>query len=313
MASRNEDGFAQFDGLLAAEDLTASPWIDGQYVPNLDLLADLLTLPIAAGDKQESGRPAKAFDAWTAHELRRAGFPADAVWPRPRRPRVLAEGLADLENRIGDVGEQLRQFEAGGRRLQPAPLRQAIRALDTALPGAASAYILGDFYAKQIDVGLSSWKSGPEILISTKTMFSAYRKNLKNRHEEAVGEVSSLRRRHPMAAMGYAYLVRSDIFDEDGAYPILYDILSRLRRPGETFDATLLLVAEWDDSQPNPVVSISPPPAEDLTAGRFFADMIAAVTQRTPITQHQPVRLRRDGLPIGGPPDEDDQQVDNEP
>lgn len=94
---------------------------------------------------------------------------------------------------------------------------------------------------------MSSWRRGPDLLISTKTMFSAYRKNLKNRHEEAVGEVSSLRRRHPMAAMGYAYLVRKNIFNEDGAYPILQDILTRLRRPGETFDATLLLVADWPE------------------------------------------------------------------
>ena len=73
-------------------------------------------------------------------------------------------------------------------------------------------YILGDFYAKQIDVGMSSWQRGPDLLISTKTMFLSYGKNLKNRHEEAVGEVSSLRRRHPMATMGYAYLVRRNIW-----------------------------------------------------------------------------------------------------
>jgi len=171
------------------------------------------------------------------------------------------------------------------------------------MPGKHEAYILGDFYAKQIDVGLSSWQRGPDLLISTKTMFSAYRKNLRNRHEEAVGEVSSLRRRHPMAAMGYAYLVRRSIYDEEGAYAILYDILTRLRRPSETFDATMLLVVDWDDTADNPVVTSVDEPAPELGSGRFFTDLIESVTTRSPISEHQDVRLRRDGRPVGGVPD----------
>jgi CRISPR/Cas system CSM-associated protein Csm2 small subunit len=181
------------------------------------------------------------------------------------------------------------------------------------MPGSHEAYILGHFYAKQIDVGLSSWQRGPDLLVSTKTMFSAYRKNLKNRHEEAVGEVSSLRRRHPMAAMGYAYLVRRNIYDEEGAYAILYDILTRLRRTGETFDATMLLVAAWDDSAREPIVASIDEPASDLSASLFFTNLIDAVTARAPVTEHQTVRLRRDGEPVGGLPEDDALDVPDDP
>lgn len=300
------DVFALFDPLLNAADKTTSPWVRGRYVPELDLLRDLLSLPIGTGEKQESGRVAKAFDAWAAHELRRAGFPPDGVWPRTKRPRVLPEDAAALEQALADVAAGLVNAESGGEKLKPPALRRAIRALDGKLPGAGEAYILGDFYAKQIDVAISSWRRGPDVLISTKTMFSSYRKNLKNRHEEAVGEVMSLRARHPMATMGYAYLVRKNVFEEDGAYAILYDILERLRRPGEAFDATLLLVADWDDDGNPPTVTSIDQPAEELDASRFFEDVIEYVTDRSPIKEHVEVRRRRAPEPVGGLPDEED-------
>lgn len=311
MSSRPGDAFAEFDSLLAAQPTTL-PWTFNSYVPDIDLLRSMLSVPISQGDKQESGRPAKALDAWIAQELRRAGFDPDAVWPRARRPRVLAEGLAKTESKLEQLLDALLQHEAdSGTKLKPASLRRAIKEATDSLPGNHEAYILGDFYSKQIDVGLSSWRRGPDVLISTKTMFGSYRKNLRNRHEEAVGEVSSLRRRHPMAAMGYVYLVRGNIFEEEGAYPILIDILTRLRRPEEAFDATMLLLADWDESQANPVVREIEQPAEHLGASRFFMDLISAVTERTPIREHREVRLRRDGEPVGGMPDTDEHELDS--
>jgi hypothetical protein len=140
-------------------------------------------------------------------------------------------------------------------------------------------------------------------------MFSSYRKNLKNRHEEAVGEVMSLRARHPMAAMGYAYLVRRNVFEEEGAYAILYDILERLRRPGQAFDATMLLVADWDDSATSPTVNHIDQPAEELDAGRFFEDLIEWTCDRSPVKEHVEVRRRRAPEPAGGLPDEADEDV----
>ncbi len=306
------DAFSGFDPLLTAADVEASPWAHGRYMPQLDLLRELLSLPISAGDKQESGRVAKALDAWIAHELRRAGFPADAVWPRTRRPRVLPEDLAPLEGQLEALAQALADAEAEGERVKPPALRRAIRALDGTLPGTHEAYILGDFYAKQIDVAISSWRRGPDVLVSTKTMLSSYRKNLKNRHEEAVGEVMSLRARHPMATMGYAYLVRSNVFEEEGAYAILYDILERLRRPGAAYDATMLLVVDWDDADPQPQVTSIDQPSDVLDAARFFEDLIDCVTDRSPIKEHPEVRLRRSPAPPGGMPDEDDPPHDED-
>lgn len=304
------DDFAEFDPLLAAQP-AKSPWVSGTFLPDIDLFRDLLSIPISQGDKQASGRPAKALDAWIAQELRRAGFDGDAVWPRNRRPRVLAEGLAGAESKLEELARALVSHEAASQeRLKPPSLRRAIREATDALPGNHEAYILGDFYAKQIDVGSSSWRRGPDLLISTKSMFGSYRKNLKNRHEEAVGEVSSLRRRHPMAAMGYVYLVRHNIFEEEGAYPILVDILTRLRRPSEAFDATMLLMAKWDDQLPNPVIQEVEQPAEHLSASRFFMDLIAAVTERTPFPEHRTVRVKRDGEPVGGMPNADEDDID---
>lgn len=303
MPSRpTEDSFAPFDIRLRQAANAETPWHAGRYVPDLDLLRTLLTVPISQGDKQESGRTAKALDAWIAQELRRAGFPADAVWPRPRRPRVLGADLSALEARLDDVESLLWLHEQKtGQRLKPVELRRAIKALAMVRPGSHEAYILGDFYSKQVDVGMSSWRRGPDILISTKTMFSSHRNNLRNRHEEAVGEISSLRRRHPMAAMGFAFLVRSDIYEDEGSYAILNDILSRLRRAEVTFDATLLLVVEWKDDTPDQLALDEPD--LNLAAGRFFSDIINSVTTRSPIQEHQEVRKRRDGEPIGGAPD----------
>lgn len=307
MVSRDDDGFSQFDQLLKQQPVTESPWDGGRYVPSLDLFCNLLSLPISQGDKQESGRPAKAIDAWIAHELRRAGFSEDGVWPRNRRPRVGIEDNGDLERAVIAMRDQLAAYEAAGQRLRPQKLRSAINAVIRGVPGSSSAYVLGDFYSKQIDVGLSSWQRGPDILISTKTMFSGYGKNLKNRHEEAVGEVMSLRRRHPMATMGYAYLVRQDILHEPSALATLYDILRRLRREGEAFDATMLLVVDWDEADLSRGVTNFEQPADDLSASTFFTDLIEKTLYRTPSREHVDARLKHGAMAAGGLDPADDE------
>ena len=40
-------------------------------------------------------------------------------------------------------------------------------------------------------------------------------------------------------------------------------------------------------------------------------DLINAVTERTPIREHQEVRLRRDGEPVGGMPDTDEHELES--
>lgn len=64
-----------------------SPWTADEkgalsYAPDLETLRLLLRVPAYLGSTSTSGIPALAIDVWVAHELRRAGFEPDAVWPR---------------------------------------------------------------------------------------------------------------------------------------------------------------------------------------------------------------------------------------
>ena len=296
-----EDSLSDLDPLLAAADIEVSPWHGNEYVPDRGLLGQLLAVPIRAGYAQQSGRIAKALDAWIAHELRRAGFPEDAVSPRRRQPRMLPAEVAPLERHIERLAKLVRAEEAKGYTIHPRALRDGVMRLSRLLPGQADANVLGRFYVKQVDVLVSSWQRGPDVLVSTKTMLSSYLKNKNNRYEEAVGEATNLRDRYPMAAMGYAYLVRSNIFDEGGAYAFIRDLLVRLRKPDGAFDATLLLVAEWDDG--TRTLRAVEDSASELCAERFFADLLHAVMDKTPVEIHKPVRLKRmGGAPPGGLP-----------
>lgn len=300
------DSFSEYDKVLEKADLSANPWDDGEYVPDWDLLRGLLEIPIGAGkaESQQSGATAKAFDSWIAHELRRAGFPEDAVWPRRREPRVLPADLRPLEKSIEELGSLLDEHEKqSGARLRPVPLRRAIKSLSKDLPGSHSASILGRFYSKQVDVAVSAWQHGPDVLISTKTMFSSFQKNKNNRYEEALGEAPNLRDRYPLAAMGFAFLVRNSIYNEQGAFELLRDLLARLRRPHGPFDATMLIVAEWGDDLE---LGELEQPAELLTAPRFFNDLLEAAMANTPADVHRDVRVRKRGRPKGGVPVGDD-------
>ena len=69
--------------------------------------------------------------------------------------------------------------------------------------------------------------------------------------------------------------------------------------------ATMLLVADWDETAESLTVTSIDEPATELTASTFFTHLIDAVTSRSPISEHQAVRLRRDGEPVGGLPDDD--------
>lgn len=298
-----KDSLSRYDGILEAADFTSNPWDNGEYIPDWDLLRRLLAIPILAGDAdtQQSGAAAKAFDSWVAHELRRAGFPPDAVWPRTRQPRVLPADLSGLENSIATLNELLNELEEKeGTRLKPASIRSAIKQLPKKLPGSHSASILGRFYSKQVDVVVSAWQHGPDVLVSTKTQFSSFKKNKNNRYEEALGEAPNLRDRYPLAAMGFAFLVRNTIYQERGAFELLRDLLIRLRRPDGPFDATMLLVADWDDVDLQ--LGEIEEPSEQLGASLFFEMLLGAAISGTPADVHREVRVRKEGRPKGGVP-----------
>jgi hypothetical protein len=323
------DVLSELDPILAAADTSQSPWEDGQYRSDLDMARRLLAVPIGAGmaDEQQTGRAAKALDAWIAHELRRAGFPPDAVWPRTKRPRVLPADLVEAEELVATALARLEEFEdrltqysaaAAARGLtRNAPslyrVRPAISNIGDAL-GSSATNVLGQFYVKQVDVVVSTWQRGPDVLVSTKTQFSSYLNNKNNRYEEAVGEATNLRNRYPMAAMGFVFLVRSNVFNERGAFAYLRNQLARLRKPDGAFDATMLLVADWDEDLnlgdiEDPVRAQAPPdePEPILSAPRFFRDLLDAVMNNSPVDIHTELRLRKLGEPEGGmPPEEED-------
>lgn len=320
MSSRPES-FSAFDGLLAASDETSSPWIASaagrRYEAHFDLLHRMLAIPIAAGDaeRSESGRTVKALDAWIAHELRRAGFSAFETWPRSRQPRVLPPEFELLERAADRLRTALEEAEAvllqpmlseaasrasrtAKPQLRPRALRSAITATLNAVPGTSGAQILGRYYVKQVDVGIGRWQRGPEVLISTKSQFSSYANNRNNRYEETLGEITNLKDRYPLAACGYAFLVRSNIREETGALANLRDLLLRLRQPDGPYAATMLLVADWDnDTLECSSVTDGDP---QLTASQFFDDLIASVLRNTPIGVHTEVRRRRGDLIAGG-------------
>jgi hypothetical protein len=305
-----DDVLSDLDHILADADLTESPWRTPappadqgrEYVPDYDTLRELLAVPIGLGyaKTQQSGRVAKAIDAYIAHELRRAGFPEDAVFPRRRIPRVLSAEFAPLELATQQLLKALADYESKeGHRLRPAAVRNAITRVARALPGRADANILGRFYVKQVDVVVSAWQRGPDVLVSSKSQFSSYLNNKNNRYEEAIGEATNLRDRYPMAAMGYAYIVRNNVFEE-AAYELLRDLLVRLRKPDGPFDATVLLVADWDDDT-NTLATVEDP-AATLALPRFFENLLDAVMTSTPVDIHQEIRLRKLGEPAGGLP-----------
>jgi len=277
------------------------------YVPDYAMLRALLAVPIKQGhaESQQSGRVAKSLDAYVAHELRRAGFDPSTVFPRLRMPRVMPPEMKEVEEAIEHLMTLLNEYESfASQKLKPAPLRAAILRLARVKLGSSDTNILGRFYRKQVDaVVLSDWLRGPDVLVSGKTQFSSYLNNKNNRYEEAIGEAHNLRDRYPLAAMGFAYLVRSNVF-AGGAFELLRDLLVRLRRPDGPFDATVLLVAEWDEDTLS--LSSVEDPTPSLALPRFFEDLLNAVMFQTPVDVYQGVRARKLGEPEGGfPPSEE--------
>jgi hypothetical protein len=285
-----------------------------QYVPDYAMLRELLAVPIEQGhaESQQSGRVAKSIDAYVAHELRRAGFEPSTVFPRLRMPRALPPEMAPVEIAIdGLLAALAAHEERSGERLKPATLRSAITRLGHVKLGGSETNVLGRFYKKQVDaVVLSDWLRGPDVLVSGKTQFSSYLNNKNNRYEEAIGEAHNLRDRYPLAAMGFAYLVRSNV-SEGGAFELLRDLLVRLRRPDGPFDATVLLVADWD-TQIRALHTVEDP-APSLALPRFFEDLLNAVMAYTPVDVYQGVRARKLGEPEGGFPPSEDPGIDELP
>jgi hypothetical protein len=278
------DAFSAFEPALQ-EAGTSDPWRHARgemprYAPDHALLGELLTIPVRAGDRSTTGRFAKAVDIWLAHELRRAGFGADEVWPREKRPRVLPREIAILLDRL------------------PKALAAQVRESLPSIPavGPVDAKVLGRAYEKQVDVCLARWDRGPELLISTKTMTSSFRNNLPNRFEEAYGDAANLRSRYPLASVGFCFVQRATIVEhEPEAFERTVDMMRKLRDigAGSGYTTTGLVLVDWDDEEQQVRVNEGHVP-EDVAAPQFLAALIGRVLEVTPVQHHVEVRRRRE-------------------
>jgi hypothetical protein len=79
-------------------------------------------------------------------------------------------------------------------------------------------------------------------------MDSSFGKNAANRVEESYGDAKNLRLRHPLAALGFMYGLRSTIFEEapDKA-EWLIDLLQKLGREDDAYHAVSLVIIEYGD------------------------------------------------------------------
>lgn len=328
MVSIRAQGWALFDEIVATAPMRdVNPWTAGddraRFGPDYETLQRLLAVPALLRASTQSGVPALALDVWVSYELRRAGFGADRVWPRPSAPRVMpAEVL---------------QFIETLPKADQARLRDRITSRGSG--GYASANLLGKNYVKQVDVVMSSWATGPELMVSTKRMDSSFGKNAANRVEESYGDAKNLRLRHPQAALGFVYGLSSVALTEEADIALwLVDLLGKLGREDDAYDAVALVIPDLTPQQeavvdgPEPGDEAGPldagaeeesaledrieqevaaadipqllarlpriglrrddvPP--DLDPGRFFEVMCARVLSGSPINFHQEARRRR--------------------
>ncbi|WP_242496449.1 hypothetical protein [Xylanimonas protaetiae] len=235
--------WAYFDRIVADAapgGVHSNPWtIDPEgllaYAPDFDTLERLLGVPLYFKAPTTTGVPALALDVWLSYELRRAGFSKDGVWPRAEHPRILPQAVANL---IDGAPKKLR-----------AEISNLLTA-KTSITGvtSSSASILGKNYLKQVDVIMTDWQTGPEILISTKRMDSSFGKNAANRVEESYGDAKNLRLRHPLAALGFVFGLRSTILDEEpDKAEWLIDLLEKLGQEDDAYHATCLVMIEYSD------------------------------------------------------------------
>lgn len=302
-----------------------NPWAldaDGRrrFEPDYDTLGLLLGVPLHLKANTQSGVPALALDVWLSYELRRAGFGTDQTWPRPKHPRILPSSVASLIS-------ELTSREA-------APLKSRVEGTSS-IKGvtASSASILGKNYSKQVDVIITDWTTGPELLISTKRMDSSFGKNAPNRIEESYGDAKNLRLRHPLAALGFMFGLNAVILTEEpGTAEWLFDLLIKLGREDDAYHSTGLVLMEYgdaaaipDDGEKPAVESLEQPGVEieegavpasegdvdqiivglprvrlrldatpqELLPSQFLSVMVDRVLNITPVTMHRDARKRR--------------------
>ena len=291
--STTQQGWRLFDGVVADSALKhVSPWVRDEtgavrFEPDYDTLSKLLAVPVFLGAASQSGVPAIAFDVWVSYELRRAGFDGDKVWPRPGAPRVLPTEVRSLLDAL------------------PVRLRADVQErIDTGRAGSAvgaSANVLGKNYLKQVDVVMSAWHTGPELMISTKRMDSSFAKNAANRVEESYGDAKNLRGRYPQSALGFVYGLNARAFSDEPHHAAwLVDLLGKLGREDDAYDAVALVVQEDGVKAADDGDEPSDPLMGDESSA-VVPDEGAPVSDSVSLAQDlaglSPVGLRRDLVP----------------
>lgn len=261
--STKSEAWRLFDYIVAQAapgGVHSNPWVKGpeeqlRFEPDYGTLEHLLGVPLHLKAGTQSGVPALALDVWLSYELRRAGFRLDQVWPKPTHPRVLPAAVSALVKAL------------------PSTLRAQVEKRienESAITGvtSSSAAILGKNYLKQVDVIISDWATGPELLVSTKRMDSSYGKHAPNRLEESYGDAKNLRLRHPLAALGFVFGLRSDILHkEPKTAEWLFDLLVELGQEDDAYHATCLVLMEYADDAALPDAGKEPPPEGILEPG----------------------------------------------
>lgn len=321
--SKKAIAWPMFDAIVSDAPMRdLNPWGQGAYVPDFETLERLLGVPLLLEADTTSGVPALALDVWVAYELRRAGLDPDAVWPRETAPRVISSDLLRFIDKqyVKTKKEILGRLEKGGNTFGGTV--------------GGSANLLGKNYLKQVDVVMSHWATGPEVMISTKRMDSSFGKNAANRVEESYGDAKNLRLRYPQSATGFVYGLRSTCWDEtpDKAR-WLVDLLTKLGREEDAYHAVALIVPEYggdiataaDDAEAAPIDDAVVPEADlaldvqlpkdeveqrlrslpkvtvrhdlvpdEVSPARFFRVMLNVLLDNTPVNFHEQARRLRE-------------------
>jgi hypothetical protein len=280
--SPKDDRFA--DLYAAVGRLKPNPWEQhGRYAYDRDLLRRLIQVQVDSGkaDNAQTGGVAVAVDVWVACELRRAGIESDAVWPRPIQPRVVSQSLIKAVNRFS-VARNPKQAEIQQRTIN--------RLLEFAGKGRTT--IIGGQFNKEVDVVIADDDRGLELAVSTKAMTDSYGKNVSNRWEEASGDLLNIRRRFPLAAFGFGFIVTEPVLQEPTSFDRVKDMLRKLTTvvvgpEGSAYDSACLILTDWSGGKARLNEKDVPP---DLSANRFFERLLPVLFSRSPVTDYKRAR-----------------------
>lgn len=156
----------------------------------------------------------------------------------------------------------------------------------------SEATVLGGLRSKQIDVTVRNAEAGPTLGISLKTTSNAFR-NIPNRVEELLGDVTNIHLRYPAFTYGFCHIIKlvreKDVVDKNDAsftngdvpvpsiqqfHDLLKSLVGRARltdRP-EQYESVALLVVEC--TKDGPKVFPAYPPSDSPVHFRLFFERL---------------------------------------